>query len=152
MCPPAPGPWPWRLSPFEMCHTAFPLMTVLAHEHCCQWERHLQKRTSLVTGLPVCGNQGRWEGRNTVHGEQTADRKSLSLALGNPSRDSSSPFLTSLAWLPSILGKHPCCPTVRGLADYFRKLGRSKCIFTRTARKPRTCFINVFLLTDVASS
>ena len=54
---------------------------------------------------------------------------------------SSFPLLTSLTQLPSILGRHSPWPRVRGLADVSRKLGRSKCIFTRTACKSRVCFI-----------
>lgn len=54
---------------------------------------------------------------------------------------SSFPLLTSLTQLPSILGRHSSWPRVRGLADVSRKLGRSKCIFTRTACKSQVCFI-----------
>lgn len=66
----------------------------------------------------------------------------IRLPSGRPQNTGSSfPFLTLLARLPSILGRYSSWPRVRGLTDNSRKLGRSKCVFTRTACKPWVCSI-----------
>ena len=128
------------LSLSASCDTDF----VLEH-HSGQWppspnRGHLQRRETLrwlIRFTSVRGMPGRWTVMNT---------ECWSLVIRLPSvkpqnTGSSFPLLTSLTQLPSILGRHSSWPRVRGLADVSRKLGRSKCIFTRTACKSRVCFI-----------
>lgn len=101
---------------------------------------HLQRRETLrwlIRFTSVMVMPGRWTVMN-------ADCWSLVIRLPSAkpqSTGSSFPLLTSLTQLPSILGRHSPWPRVRGLTDNSRKLGRSKCIFTRTACKSRVCFI-----------
>ena len=128
------------LSLSASCDTVF----VLEH-HSGQWppsqdQGHLQGRETLrwlIRFTSVMVMPGRWTVMN-------ADCWSLVIRLPSvkpQNTGSSFPLLTSLTQLPSILGRHSPWPRVRGLTDNSRKLGRSKCIFTRTACKSRVCLI-----------